>query len=249
LRKQRITTALAILAFILGLLSIFLTAGVAAIVLGIVILRRAPKFGPNRTVRNLAKSAIAFPVIVALFVTLFTGPGGPRVLSPAMACWTNVFGLGKAMILYSQDHNDYLPTPSQWCDPLTERAEIHEEILQCPGVRRAPRWVAYPLERYLYRQNKHTQYIRSLPASDYAMNPNALTTSGSPRLVVLFETAPGWNQHGGPEILTTDHHDGKGCNVLFLDGHVEFVRTEDLPNLRWTVDAPEPADRSEPTEP
>ncbi len=56
-------------------------------------------------------------------------------------------------------------------------------------------------------------------------------------MVVLFETHPGWNQSGGPEILTTDNHQGEGCNVLLVDSHVEFVDTEHhLDNLKWKPD-------------
>jgi prepilin-type processing-associated H-X9-DG protein len=41
-----------------------------------------------------------------------------------------------------------------------------------------------------------------------------------------------WNQVGGPAILTTEHHKGEGCNILFGDGHVEFVKKEEIPKLR-----------------
>ena len=63
-----------------------------------------------------------------------------------------------------------------------------------------------------------------------------LGTSAPPDMVLLYETYPGWNQAGGPEILTVENHQGDGCNVLFVDGHVAFVRQEDLPQLRWTSD-------------
>ena len=53
---------------------------------------------------------------------------------------------------------------------------------------------------------------------------------------MLFETVPGWNQVGGPDILTTENHRGEGCNIVFADGHTEFVRTEDIDSLKWTVE-------------
>ncbi len=44
--------------------------------------------------------------------------------------------------------------------------------------------------------------------SDYAMNPNC--REDSPKDVVfLFESKPGWNQHGGPELFTFDNHDSQ----------------------------------------
>jgi prepilin-type processing-associated H-X9-DG protein len=42
-----------------------------------------------------------------------------------------------------------------------------------------------------------------------------------------------WNQCGGPELLTASHHGGEGANILFADGHVEFVHVKDFPTLHW----------------
>jgi len=71
----------------------------------------------------------------------------------------------------------------------------------------------------------------------YAINPNAKLDCRFPaKTVLLFESNPGWNQSGGPELSTTPNHGGKGCNVLFCDGHVEFVRAEDINNLQWTAE-------------
>ncbi|MHC4858232.1 MAG: H-X9-DG-CTERM domain-containing protein [Planctomycetota bacterium] len=55
-------------------------------------------------------------------------------------------------------------------------------------------------------------------------------------LVLLFESAPGWNQVGGADDVVTDRHGKPGANIAFADGHVEFVKAEDIPILRWTVD-------------
>jgi hypothetical protein len=69
--------------------------------------------------------------------------------------------------------------------------------------------------------------------SDYAMNPNC--REDSPKdMVLLFESKPGWNQHGGPELFTFDNHDPKGGLVLLNDGTLKFIRTEEeLRQLRW----------------
>lgn len=67
-------------------------------------------------------------------------------------------------------------------------------------------------------------------------NMEKLGTKAPSNMVLLFESYPGWNQSGGPEILTTDNHHGEGCNVLFNDLHVEFVKTEDINDLKWTAE-------------
>jgi hypothetical protein len=69
--------------------------------------------------------------------------------------------------------------------------------------------------------------------SDYAMNSNC--RDGSPDdMVFLFESKPGWNQHGGPELFAFDNHEPRGGCVLLSDGTVKFIRTEaGLHALRW----------------
>jgi hypothetical protein len=69
--------------------------------------------------------------------------------------------------------------------------------------------------------------------SDYAMNPNC--REDSPKdMVLLFESKPGWNQPGGPELFTFDNHDPKGGLVLLNDDTVKFIRTEEeLKQFRW----------------
>ena len=44
-----------------------------------------------------------------------------------------------------------------------------------------------------------------------------------------------FNQLGGPEDIALHHNnDGKqGCNIVFADGHVEFVGQDRIPDLRW----------------
>ena len=71
--------------------------------------------------------------------------------------------------------------------------------------------------------------------SDYAMNPTSRGLGNSPKdMVFLFESKPGWNQHGGPELFTFDNHDPKGGLVLLNDGTVKFIRTkEEFKQLLW----------------
>ena len=66
----------------------------------------------------------------------------------------------------------------------------------------------------------------------YALNPNCEPNS-PPDMVLLFETKGGWNKSGGLEILSYENHYVKGCNILFNDGHVEFVKPKKLSKLKW----------------
>ena len=130
-----------------------------------------------------------------------------------LVCGTNMSGLAKAILIYSNDYDDNFPTHSKWCDLLIEHADVSPLMFRCKDATEGP--------------------------CNYAMNKNIEKLDAGrapPDMVLLFETHPGWNQTGGPEILTTDNHQGDGCNVLFMDSHVEFVKIRGLDNLRWKPD-------------
>jgi prepilin-type processing-associated H-X9-DG protein len=120
--------------------------------------------------------------------------------------------LGVALEMYAAENENRYPAADKWCDLL--------------------------LAPVAYLRTDDTLFVYLLTGERsciFAMNPNCGPNSPGD-VVLLFETKGGWNQHGGPEILTTENHGGKGCNVLFNDGSVRFVKTEDLGKLRWEVE-------------
>ncbi|MHC4460652.1 MAG: DUF4190 domain-containing protein [Planctomycetota bacterium] len=104
---------------------------------------------------------------------------------------------------YAADNDDNYPTPNSWCDLLIKHDDIVETYIGAS-------------ERCCY----------------YAINPNA-TLNSPPDMVLAFECKGGWNQFGGQELLTTEYHKGRGCNILFNDGTVHFVKKERLGELKW----------------
>jgi prepilin-type processing-associated H-X9-DG protein len=153
-----------------------------------------------------------FIIIVALLSILTPVFFHVRATVHKMICGTNMSLLCMTMLLYAQDYNDKFPTPSKWCDLIIEHTDVKTKMFRCPG---APEGQC-----------------------NYAMNKNIekLGTKSPPDMVMLFETKPGWNQFGGPEILSTENHYSEGCNVAFMDTHVDFVKTEDLNKLKWTAE-------------
>jgi prepilin-type processing-associated H-X9-DG protein len=212
------TSGLAIASLVLAILSPFtcMITAIPAIILGIVALGKIPNSAGRLQGTGLAIAGIAVPVVALPITALLMGIMMPalartRQIAFRMTCGTNLSALGKAMLVYAGDY-DALPTPSDWCDLLVEHAGVAEESFRCRGASEGP--------------------------CNYAMNENvqALGLAAPPDMVLLFETYPGWNQSGGPEILSIDNHGGDGCNVLFVDSHVEFVKTEKLDELRWTAE-------------
>ena len=142
------------------------------------------------------------------------------------------------------------PDPNHWCDAVLKAYRrlyiIHKDQndrrermfpdsgiarrFTCPGVH------ASADVNDAQPQPDETDPFSQPPdswVSYYAMNSNC--REGSPDDVVfLFESKPGWNQHGGPELFTFDNHDPRGGCVLLNDGTVRFIRTEEeLHALRW----------------
>ncbi len=161
----------------------------------------------NKSMR-LTKALIVIGIVAMLTGILLPALARVRTIKPQMQCGTNLAVLGKAMRLYTNDYDGQYPIADKWCNLLLEHVEIKGHFV-CPSARPGK-------GRYAH----------------YAINPNVEPNS-PPELVLLFETTPGWNKFGGAEILSLENHKRKGCNVLFNDGHVEFIKPRRLGNLKW----------------
>ncbi len=151
-------------------------------------------------------------VILILMATvvllLFFGPFGyryPGSTSMKAPCMMNLRQLGLALIVYASEFDGRYPPVERWCDVLVDRG-IDAEVFRCPGAKNGP--------------------------CNYAMNPNA-DPNGAGDVVLLFESTPGWNQHGGSASLTAENHRGQHCTVFFVDGRTVSVKTEELADLKW----------------
>ncbi|MHC4264552.1 MAG: hypothetical protein ACYSUK_01310 [Planctomycetota bacterium] len=162
--------------------------------------------------RNKAFTIVELLIIIILILLilyiLMPRISRPPSVSPRMVCGSNLSALGKAMLVYANENDGKYPTPNKWCDLLLQHADISEKQLKC--------W-----------SNKEARCT-------YAMNPNCTDWSSPPDMVLLFETKGGWNQYGGPELITAENHDLEGCNVLYCDAHVSFERSVD--DLKWQID-------------
>jgi hypothetical protein len=134
----------------------------------------------------------------------------------------NLLLLGKAMRIYASDYAKY-PEPNQWCDSLLKHGHVGLEHFVCPSlILTCP----YTDRIILYRP------LPKRGRCHYAMNPNC--EPNSPKdVVLLFETKGGWNQFGGPEILTFENHKGVVCYAVLKDGSFKFVTPEEVGKLKW----------------
>lgn len=214
------TSTLAIWSFVLAMIGLFtfMITALPALICGIVSLVKISNSKGQLKGTGFAVAGIAIPSIGGIFIL----PMMLAILMPALAranvvaqrtmCATNLKHLGVAMIVYTKNHNDTYPPAENWQDLLIKNCNVNPKQFCCPASK--------------------TQEGQS----SYAININVAGKKVSqvpPDTVLLFETTPGANPAGGPEILTTENHRGELCNILFADDRVRFVKTSDLSTLRW----------------
>jgi competence protein ComGC len=214
------TSALAIWSFVLAMLGLFtfMITALPALICGIVGLIKISKSSGRLKGTGFAITGIVVPVVYVFLVLpimlaiLMPALGKARQLSQRIICSNNISGLGKAIVVYTNDHNGAYPPTDKWCDVLVKDCDVTWEQLRCPADNK--------------KENK----------SSYAFNINLAGRRDSevpPDTVLLFETTPAANPAGGAELLSTEKHQGDGCNILFADYHTKFVKTSDISKLRW----------------
>ncbi|MHC4456086.1 MAG: DUF4190 domain-containing protein [Planctomycetota bacterium] len=223
--KTQKTSGLAIASMVIGIFGLnffvqlygFGIPCIAGLVLGLVALRKIKKSGGLLAGRGFAITGVILSTLeVIIAACLFAGAAFvlPRFMDThktayQMICSRNLKGLHKAILLYSNDYGGQYPQANKWCDLLVEHANASSEKFVCDSAAEG--------------------------RCHYAINPNAKPNS-PPDVVLLFETKGGWNQFGGSELLTFENHKGKGCNVLFNDRSVRFIKPEAVGELKWGVE-------------
>ncbi len=210
-RTSRLAVASLVLA-ILSFFTFFITA-IPAFILGLVSIFKIEKSAGKLKGRGLAIAGIAVPPAAVIpfalmLAILMPAIASTRAMAQRTVCAANLRQLGLAMHMYAAVNDGKYPPADKWCE-LLEPCYNNKKLLICPSAGQG--------------------------RCHYAINPHAKPNS-PPDTVLLFETHPGWNQSGGPEILSTDNHRNKGCNVLFNDMHIAFVKTKDLNDLKWTAE-------------
>ncbi|MHC4481923.1 MAG: hypothetical protein ACYSW4_00080 [Planctomycetota bacterium] len=171
--------------------------------------------------------------------------GGPP---PGGLCPVNLSGLVKAMVVYANDDElGRVPGPDRWCDVLIGQDYTSCKQFVCRGSDAIGGECSYAINK-----NVASKSMSVLPGdmvvlfeTNFGKDPNG--RDGLLKDRQCYESMPygdpntrvyklRWNQVGGPEILTTGNHKGKGCNVAFVDTRVKFVRTSELGQLKWKVE-------------
>ncbi|HEY3298558.1 MAG TPA: hypothetical protein VGK34_07875 [Armatimonadota bacterium] len=165
------------------------------------------------TIWELLTIVLTLAVVAAVIFPLISKPHRDYDHAKYL-CLSNVKRLGLAMAMYRQDHEGAFPNAGSWNGDLTT-SFTKTHAFFCP----------------------ETKNIR-LPT--YALNRNLAGTNEKnvtdPSLVVaLFDSVPGKNLSGGPELLPSPPRHAEGDNYGLADGHAKWVKRGDAGKTVWTV--------------
>jgi len=164
----------------------------------------------GNTEKPSSKANVAFIIFFIIVITLiflyYWLPHPLREQHPRVICASKLKQLNLALHIYAYDFSDTYPAPEKWCDSIVDIVK-DLDIFRCLAVDEGK--------------------------CHYAINPNCDPNSPADT-VLLFETKGGWNQFGGPELMAIDNHTQRGCNIGFNDGHVEFIKEEEIGDLKWS---------------
>jgi len=191
--------------------------------------------------------AILWPVLVNL-----------REYSRRSKCAEHLRQLRRCMLVYDGGDGELRPTAEKWCDLFVKYLEVRPEEFICKGSDAKIGESSYALNKNVagLTNSQISPDVVSLFETDFGKTTagrqeqlqnrewyKALGPEGRyrPKWAKQYRASEKvynlrWNQVGGPEIITPEHHKGQGCNVLLHDGKVRFVRPEQLGELKWKVE-------------
>lgn len=126
-------------------------------------------------------------------------------------CQLQLRNLFEAMTAYRHNY-DAFPPANQWCDALYQHMKKRD-----PDFNFDHRFVCAG---------------GSEGRCNFALNPN-VTKSSHEDIVLIYDTVAGWNIYGGREMMNLNNHEGKGCNVLFVNGTIKFIPKDKIDDLKW----------------
>ncbi|PIU95660.1 MAG: hypothetical protein COZ06_36355 [Armatimonadetes bacterium CG_4_10_14_3_um_filter_66_18] len=174
---------------------------------------------------GLAATGVILSSLITAFQFSSLGLFRPSEKARMAACQGNLRQIGQALESYTIQHGRF-PQASSWCDAvLLCLPDQGRDVLKCPSTPRRTKGESH------YAYNRKLSTLR-------CSTPELAARGVAAELVVVVDSLPGWNRSA---YKSADARHTGGANVLFLDGHVKWVRGEEVPKVRWDVPPAVPA--------
>ncbi len=203
------TSRLAITAFILAVIGIVLPIfWLIALSLGIISLIVIATSKKNLKGKGFAITSIILPVVCFTVFAVFVVP---KVQNKAkeITSLARLQGLAKAIMVYTSDHNGQLPDTLNWPEKFMFENDLSPNHFYVEGEDGI----------WAYALNKN---LSGLVINDI-----------DPDTVLLFEAKATDNALGDSELMDIERFGDDGIYVLFVDGSIEFINTENIEMLKW----------------
>lgn len=125
------------------------------------------------------------------------------------ARYEGVMSIAIALRVYSHDYETHLPPFDKWCDKLIEEADC--------GTGTFEGWIGREEGKCGYALNENLAGLKFDELDD--------------KVVLAFEARGKWNLSGGINLAKNTKQ--KDIAVVFVDGYMDFVKLEDIDNLKW----------------
>lgn len=201
---------------------------------------------------GLALAGAAIPLVMLVIAIAVPPLGKVHPIAKRIVCGTNLKGLDTALTVYANDYDDQLP-PEDWCDLLILKADVSPKSFICPASEEVEGECSYAMNRFVAGEK-----LDELPNNLVLLFETSIGLAEGPRTTPVqerrhydFLSGSGrwyfenhqvhkdrWNQYGGAGDVLVRHDESKpaGANILFADGHTEFVPEEKIAGLKWTME-------------